>query len=288
MKKSLFLAMSLCSVIAFAQDYSGRVGINTEEPTATLNVKSKIGTTKETKNFELSNADGKILLSTFDDGNIGIGTNGVYPFYKLQVMGGDIMTEGRLISQKETNEGGRLVLSNPKKDADDNFRNWVLYNMTGEYGNSLQFFGYTKADGAGDKSMMSLFDNGNLGIGQFANHNQPSQKLDVQGNARLRTLPNVLGGSMDKIVVVDDTGVLKSVERSSVVSGVKATTTTEICSDVNLGAIHFKEVEISSTTPVQKKGVFGFCTKQDNTAMWVYLSNGGNIIQGTGAFGQGL
>lgn len=89
-------------------------------------------------------------------------------------------------------------------------------------------------------------------------------------------------------VVVDADGVLKIGAASATNTGVKATTTAETCSDTNLGAIHFKEVEISGTNPIQKKGVFGFCTKQNNTAMWVYLSNGGNIMQGTGTFGQGL
>lgn len=62
--------MVLCSVVVFAQ--AGRVGINIETPTATLNVKSKTGTTSATKNLELQNADSKNLLEVLDNGDIKI------------------------------------------------------------------------------------------------------------------------------------------------------------------------------------------------------------------------
>lgn len=68
MKKIITTAMLLSNVIAFAQ--TGKVGINTQNPSATLNVKSKTGTTSTTKNLQLQNANGTILASVSDDGQV--------------------------------------------------------------------------------------------------------------------------------------------------------------------------------------------------------------------------
>ena len=45
-----------------------------------------------------------------------------------------------LTSSNATNEGGALQLINPLKKANNIANNWTLYNMTGQYGNSLQFW----------------------------------------------------------------------------------------------------------------------------------------------------
>lgn len=287
MKKSLILVGMFCVGYATAQTYDGKVGINTDAPSATLNVKSKTGTTKDTKNFELSNANGTVLLSAFDDGHIGIGTNGSRPYYKFQVQGGSIMTDRDLISQKASDEGGSVVLSNPSKKKQDHFRVWTLYNTTGElYGDALHFHGYTEGNQI-MKSMMSLFDDGNLGVGTFTHYIRPTERLDVQGNARFRTLPDVVGTSRDKIVVVDDMGVLKSVERNSISTEVKASSTDATCSSTNVGAIHYKEIQHNGNT----SGVFGFCMKKGDEYVWGYMLGGSNIYgtSDNGAvFGQGL
>lgn len=73
--------MSLCSITAFAQN--GRVGINTETPSATLNVKAK--TNDGSKVLELENNQTTKLVSVLDNGNTGIGT--VTPSQKLEVIG---------------------------------------------------------------------------------------------------------------------------------------------------------------------------------------------------------
>lgn len=81
MTKTLFVMMGLCSATAFAQ--TGRVGINTEKPTATLNVKAK--TNDGSKVLELENNQATKLVSVLDNGNTGIGTT--TPSQKLEVIG---------------------------------------------------------------------------------------------------------------------------------------------------------------------------------------------------------
>lgn len=58
--------------IAYGQ-YEGRVGVNTDTPSATLNIKSKTGIDATTKNLELQNANGQKLVTVLDNGNVGIG-----------------------------------------------------------------------------------------------------------------------------------------------------------------------------------------------------------------------
>lgn len=83
MKTNLLFAMVLSAGYANAQE--GNVGINTTTPNATLEVKSKTGTTNATKNLELKNATNTNLVTVLDDGKVGIGT--ATPTQKLEVDG---------------------------------------------------------------------------------------------------------------------------------------------------------------------------------------------------------
>lgn len=67
-----------------------------------------------------------------------------------------------------TNEGGAVIIENSLKTSNDSAYRWVLYNMTGSYGNSLQFWNYSK-DVSRYGAKLILIDNGNLGIGRNPN-----------------------------------------------------------------------------------------------------------------------
>lgn len=102
MKKIITTAVLLSGVMAYAQE--GRVGINTEQPNATLEVKSKTGTTNATKNLQLTNANGKNLVTVLDNGYVGINnTNPTAP----------------LVIEGESNEDNSIILKSSKKK-DDN------------------------------------------------------------------------------------------------------------------------------------------------------------------------
>lgn len=73
---------------------------------------------------------------------------------------------GSLSSQVSSNEGGAIILENPTKTAANMARKWVLYNMTGNYGNSLQFWSYSDGGAYGAKLLLS--DAGNMSLqGKF-------------------------------------------------------------------------------------------------------------------------
>lgn len=182
-----------------------------------------------------------------------------------------------ILDSRSTNQVGKVVGSHSEFSVAGNFTG----KLTEVIGTYLNFTNINKrATGIDDVYGLKIT---NVDQGIKSNYSIYTEK----GNIRFGDLADT-SATTDRVVTVDANGVLKVGTTSATNSGVKATTTAETCSDTNLGAIHFKEVEISGTNPIQKKGVFGFCTKQNNTAMWVYLSNGGNIMQGTGTFGQGL
>ncbi|MDH6252223.1 hypothetical protein M2347_001950 [Chryseobacterium sp. H1D6B] len=99
------------------------------------------------------------ISSDVNTHNVGIGTDN--PLQKLDVRGGAIS------SQDNTDEGGTLILENTTKTSPNTAKKWTLYNMTGTYGNSLQFWNYS-ADGAMFASRLKISDEGNMALyGKF-------------------------------------------------------------------------------------------------------------------------
>ncbi len=92
------------------------------------------------------------VLNWKSNGNVGIGTTN--PTEKLEINGG-------IKSSIESNEGGYVHISNPSKP-NDSAVTWRIYNMTGPYGNSLQFWNYFNNGTYGCR--LKISDNGNMAL----------------------------------------------------------------------------------------------------------------------------
>jgi hypothetical protein len=105
--------------------------------------------------FDIYNETDNIAsLSVSSSGNVGIGTTS--PTNKLEV-NGDGFVNGYLTSSRSDNEGGGLWINNPSKTG-TNANRWAIYNMTGGYGNGLNFWKY--GDGGNTGPQLQLMDNG--------------------------------------------------------------------------------------------------------------------------------
>ncbi|RPE08251.1 hypothetical protein EGT74_14400 [Chitinophaga lutea] len=108
---------------------------------------------------------------------VGIGIS--QPQSKLDV-NGNIFAHGSLNTEiNNLDIGGNISLGNPAKTANGTASRWVIFNMGGGYGNSLQFWAYDNG-GCGNglcAQRFVLMDNGNVGIGV----SNPTAKLAVAG-----------------------------------------------------------------------------------------------------------
>jgi hypothetical protein len=204
LKGGIMLSFMFAAQIGFAQNTfpfpeSGRVGIGTATPTVLLQAQSvvdtfvahfsgnnlsngvAIGTSAEntgiiqgySKTFSTTS---NIALQPYS-GNLGVGV--VNPSQKLEV-GGSGLFNGRVISTISGDIGGEIVINNPSKTANGTAKSWSIFNMTGGYGNSLQFWAYDNlgcAAGGLCTNRFTIMDNGNVGIGVL----NPNNKLDVKG-----------------------------------------------------------------------------------------------------------
>jgi hypothetical protein len=111
------------------------------------------------------------IKTIYMDSNVGIGT--ISPAHRLDVSG-----------SVRTIDGG-LFLTNTAKVPSTGVT-WAMYNMTGVYGNSLQFWAYDNigcAPGGLCANRLTISDNGNVGI---------SNNLTVNGGIT-RRIPRVKG-----------------------------------------------------------------------------------------------
>jgi len=101
----------------------------------------------------------------------------------LKPLNGRVRIEG---SYDNGNIGGSLTLYHPGKTGPGAATDWVMYNMSGVYGNSLQFWAYDNVGcqaGGLCSSRLTIMDNGNVGIGTSS---PGSFKLAVEGKIGAR------------------------------------------------------------------------------------------------------
>jgi len=92
---------------------------------------------------------------------------------------GNQFVNGTILSSIPNDTGGHIQLINPTKNGNGIASTWAIYNMTGGYGNSLQFWAYDNLSCGGGMctNRLTIMDNGNVGIGII----NPNNKLDVHG-----------------------------------------------------------------------------------------------------------
>lgn len=285
--RQMFIILGVL-VAGYASAQTGRVGINTDTPSATLNVKSKSATATD-KNLELENATGSKIVTVLNSGRMGIGTE--TPENKLHIMSDAGNGHGVKITG-HTNIGGYVDLENTLKDTAGEATRWRIYNMTDEltsggttnqYTKGLHFWAYATVPPIGSTeanlgSKMFITDEGKVGIG-LGGRGVPTQKLDVSETVRLRGL----SGTGDRVVLAEPDGTLK-VGGTVGNSGINTDPTMQ-CNVANAGKINFGAVTLGG----KNTEAFGFCMKNsDGTYKWYYIVGGTGATSNSGAFGSGL
>lgn len=248
------------------------------------------------------NGTGANILLDGKDGKVAIGKNSAN--YTLDV-NGDTGIKGQLnlIDSSDDNnkfltytEGTQLLFDKkitvPLISATTT-QTGVMASLT-NVGKLYLGSGLTKPNGETlyTKNANILLDgqDGKVAIGK----NSAEYNLDVKGNAKISGLPDKGASDTVKMVVVDDSGVLK---KAAIPTGggsgngvTKHTTTTPTCNAANAGTIHYKE---GVTVNGQPTSVMGFCMKTaDNKYRWFYIFGGAGTTTGSAAdtpnFGDGL
>jgi hypothetical protein len=149
-------------------------------------------------------------LTITSNKNIGIGTTN--PTQKLDVTGNAIFN-GVLISSISDVIGGQIQLKNFSKATNGTASSWNIYNMTGSYGNSLQFWAYDNLEctnGGLCANRFTIMDNGNIGIGLTT----PTNKLDVNGTIHSKEVKVDMTGWSDFVFKKEyDLPTLEEVEK---------------------------------------------------------------------------
>ena len=132
---------------------------------------------------------------------------------------------------------------------------------------------------------------GKVAIGK----NSAEYNLDVAGDAKISGLPDKGASDTVKMVVVDDSGVLKKADIPTGGGSGNGVTkhnssSTPQCNATNAGTIHYKEEVTVNGHPTS---VMGFCMKTANKKYrWFYIFGGAGTTAGSEAdapnFGEGI
>ena len=250
------------------------------------------------------NGTGANILLDGKEGKVAIGKNSAN--YTLDV-NGDIGIKGQLnlIDSSDDNnkfltytEGTQLLFDKkitvPLISATTT-QTGVMASLT-NVGKLYLGSGLTKPNGETlyTKNANILLDgqDGKVAIGK----NSAEYNLDVKGNAKISGLPDKGASDTVKMVVVDDSGVLKKADiptGGGSGNGVKNHTGSNDdvqCNAANAGTIHYKE---GVTVNKHSTSVMGFCMKTaGDKYRWFYIFGGAGTTAGSEAnapnFGEGI
>ena len=249
------------------------------------------------------NGTGANILLDGKDGKVAIGKNSAN--YTLDV-NGDTGIKGQLNLIDSSNDNNKFLtytegtqllfdkkITVPLISATTT-QTGVMASLT-NVGKLYLGSGLTKPNGETlyTKNANILLDgqDGKVAIGK----NSADYNLDVKGNAKISGLPDKGASDTVKMVVVDDSGVLKKANiptGGGSGNGVTKHTgnSTPQCNATNAGTIHYKEgVTVNGT----QTSVMGFCMKTaDSKYRWFYIFGGAGTTTGskedTPTFGAGL
>ena len=160
---------------------TGDVGIGTSSPSAQLSVTDANGSTNYAGNVQVDIANLSFLTNQFSvvspDYDLAMGGLGLYANYTLVT---DRRKLGGVYGQIGSNQSGHLI--------------------------------FTTMSAGSELERMTITENGRLGL----NTNDPSARLDVDGNARIRTLTS--GAATDFVVTADANGNLRSRTAAEVIT----------------------------------------------------------------------
>ena len=270
-------------VVADANGVLGKASIPSIPTIPTEPWRQLGGTNEATANTQNIYQNGKVgignytSISTFEsDFEVNSNRNG----YQIGIANGDskwnLSTESGderafTITKRHPNNQGRLLSLD--KDAKLYLGN-ALFNTSGNGAKIL-------LDGG----------QGKVAIGK----NSADYNLDVVGTAKISGLPNKDSSDTVKMVVVDNSGVLKKADIPTGGGSGNGVTkhdssSTPQCNAANAGTIHYKEgVTVNGT----QTSVMGFCMKtSDSKYRWFYIFGGAGTTTGSKedapTFGVGL
>jgi hypothetical protein len=199
---TILISALVCQTGLMAQIYvknTGNVGIGTNAPAEKLHLVGKMlieSSTGDQISLISNTTSPWVNMSFFRNGTrhgwLGLTPGNDFVINKDQP--GNMFLNAKdgwvIIDRQNTDPaiGGSLALRNALKGNSvpgaPSARDWVLYNMSSNYGNGLQFWAYDNV-GCGTPGgicnvMFTIMDNGNVGVGT----NFPAYKLQVEGEAK--------------------------------------------------------------------------------------------------------